>query len=244
LPDANESQVADAPEDSYEVGDVGTVGVMDKAILFLSGEKVNSFRTCMKRFGLRRRVGVTLTQAAFSTVYSSLYTSSYPLLRGDSTAVGGGTNIPMSMMGYAVPVYAAWRGSTRIKYFQIGDIPAGGYIHRGDIPSDSGFTNLTEFTDHGVALRTMEAFSGAQYTNSVSGGNLEVEIPWYSGVRFTIPKRFNEASFALGARATFTTTNPTNAEQVKMLVMDELQAIGEDYNLFFFLGVPPMWTTA
>jgi hypothetical protein len=242
LPDANEEQVADAPEASYDVGDLGSTGVMDKGILFLSGEKVNSFRTCMKRFGLRRRVGVTLTQAAFSTVYSSMYTSAYALLRGDPTLPGGGTNAPMSVMGYVTPCFAGWRGSVRMKYFQLGDTPAGGYAHRGDTPADTGFTNLTEFTDHGVALSTMETFSGAQYTNPVSGGNLEFEIPWYADVRFSQPaKEFDRASYALGARVTFTTTNPSNAEVVKMLVMDELQAIGEDYNLFFFLGVPPIW---
>lgn len=240
LPDTD-VDIADAPEEAPSVGDMGNMAILDKALLFLAGEKVNSFRTLLKRYGLRRRLQGQFTIPAGDSCTVTAGSNNYPVSRGLNSAP---EPVPMTIMGLIAPTFAGWRGSTRLKYFHRGELPSCAYIVRAPVPN-APFAARTNGADSGDLLSNAITSNGAQYSSIVAGQVLDVEIPYYSNWRFMATKiYYDDISSGMGTRLMYTTANSESTPKSIYLDVDELQAIGEDFNLFFWTGAPPIWPKA
>lgn len=86
-----------------------------------------------------------------------------------------------------------------------------------------------------------QAWSGTQVTNDAAGGVLAVEIPWYSNIRFNYTYVGNVISKALGYEFDAIAINKGITDDSLFVSWDHYVSVGEDYNVFFFLGVPALW---
>lgn len=240
----NETKV-DEPNDAVDMH-VGGKSYMDSIQAFLSGEEIVSFRTCMKRYDFARRiawqggvpVGNGLSVAA--TANSFFYTD--PSM-----------TIPTTIQGYVSQHYAAWRGSTRHRY-----------IVRAADDGEMHFSNLAVSRTEGANWSTgngnmissyfpanqqglldlakeQNGWSGMQVTTSSQGNTLTFEQPWYSHMRHHVTFPINTTSASLGHKISAYVVNNSQADQIVDFAVDHFVSIGEDYNLFYFLGVQPMW---
>lgn len=233
---------ADAPTEPEELGTVGgnqTMGVIG----FACGEEIPSFRTCMKRY----------TQARFAVCNASVppvsignfwfYDDAYFRFRNQFA----GIESMCTIQAYGYNAYAGWRGATRVKVFPRAttDPNVSPSIGRqeGGAPSAmtfvSGPLNLAQI---GTYMKDFDqSWSGKQMANHKTGQVCDIEMPYYSARRFLYPQSTLAASRAVAYIWQQTVLNPTAAAQAHTSLYDVYQAIGEDFNLFFFLGAPPMW---
>ncbi len=106
-----------------------------------------------------------------------------------------------------------------------------------------------------LALDDSNGFDGMDISVVGINGALEVEIPYYSNLRF-LPFLSNLVSTpseglgwkfrALWKRLELTggpTIDPVGLPPMSMVLYDTFVSTGEDFNAFYFNGVPPMWET-
>ena len=206
----------------------------------VSGEAVTSFRQCMRRYSW-----FDLSYYAFGS--SGTFASAYVTNRqvGPSTLARG-------VHGYVLPIYAGWRGSLRVRsvpltrYIYANGASFVGYhllpeseIHttmsrRKTTAASSGFqlvANQTEFEQ--LVDRT---WTGQSITLAMQGSITAVELPYYS------TRRFSTYLDALAFRHVVYYMNRLAQVFVHGNIGDEFfVATGDDFNCFFFLGVPAIW---
>jgi hypothetical protein len=159
------------------------------------------------------------------------------------TYSGGTLRDPMIIQAYVTNAYSAWRGSTRHKIFPVSRSHASTItVARGE--GLYGDVSVSAVGANTVALRNAlkpldESWSGCEVSTHASGHVVDIELPWYSQERFATPGSLNFGTNAMS----YTATIPTIVTSAGNLgeVYSEYSAIGEDFNTFFFLGVPPMW---
>jgi hypothetical protein len=247
-----EGVVENAAEETAHLAPVGGDRIPKTFNTFTSGETVKSLRTLLKRYFLRRSI-VATTDVQTGTYNSIKWTgTAYPYMPdvpfpGSSTGVFRGPFTIHSLVAYC---YAGWRGSFRIKLLPalIGNgnqwprasitVSRGTFVRMEDptyLPhsrNQFGANNCDEIFDY--------SFNGCQVSNEASGNVLDFEIPWYSNERFG-PILPDPVARNMSYEASLYVDNPTDAVRSVFGIYKEYGAIGEDYNLFFFTGVPPIW---
>ena len=242
--------------DSAETADaVNPVGGNEKLDVFsiIAGESIDSFRTCMKRYTLLRRIvwdddvlpGVIQSMITSTTPYPEIRRPAIPAFWSD---------FPTTMYGYVHYAYYGFRGSTRYRYVPRiagSEAPLDLFISSASVSRDDAVGNTAPFTSDAiyqaagtmdaVAFDTDESWSGTIVTNKVAGDVLECEVPFYGFFRFAIAGA--GLSRGLGHSLQAFAINTGDAEVPVLQVWDQFISTGEDYNLFFFLGVPAMWRT-
>ena len=78
-------------------------------------------------------------------------------------------------------------------------------------------------------------------SNPASGGVVDVEIPYYGNTRVNWFASFRSFSGSLGHTLNSFAVNLTDEEQPVLAIWDQYISVGEDFNLFFFMGVPAAW---
>jgi len=244
--------VQNAAEETSDLGTVGGSELPQTMRVFTAGECVKSWRTILKRYTLRRSIMInsTIPIDKFASIYFS--GNAYPYMPdvpypNVSGGVFRGPFTPHALIFYC---YAGWRGSYRTKL-----LPA--VIGNGQQWSSTSMTvargNAIEVSDPILQLYDRDpngvhdfdadhdsSWSGCQISNPVQGNVLDFELPWYSGYRFSSPVVATVAR-EMGYEATTLLDNPGANDRDVFAIVKEFSAIGEDYNLFFFLGVPPLW---
>ena len=248
--DANDPTMVDAPTQAANLGALGGKEI-PVCHSFLSGEAINTFRTCLKRYSLIRRLSwYNPNMPATSVVtFSSQCNGYFPVRAYNVDTV----RFPGTLHAYVSSAYSGWRGSTRVRIIpaieqsQSLDVDVGSpKIARfenaawGDPETMTAALSVTAFDEH--AYTKDQSWSGTQVTNDAAGGVLAVELPYYAAERFATTGRSpSNTSASLGAEFDVSAVNKGTTPASLFVSWDLYMNVGEDYNLFFFLGVPAIW---
>lgn len=238
------------------VGDDMTLGV------FL-GEAVTSVRQILKRYNYHTTFGAT--QSGVNTLVR--VANNLPYYRGfESSGIhtanspaGGGprpyNRCKCTTMNWFLPSFTGWRGATRWKYQTVADIKAAvPYV-------DETFMEVSRFPSKRTAYSEGFApFVSSGTANAIAEGNvdvrehsfvgvtrvckslipvIEVELPWYSNLRFFPAKKKSlTASTAFTEYHQFQTVTDLEATGDTGTVFDTFCSVGEDFSSFFFTGAP------
>lgn len=263
IPESQNTAEPSAPqhEEAIKVGPTATDnGLINKVY---TGESIGSFRTMLKRYNLHSSISPGVNGYTVTSGKRSMF----PYLRGnvadavDTTSVGSPYNYCNTVMLHWVTyAFSGWRGSIRwkilprglmdsraypvyhIQRFPLGEnqferdselplnnsnpsVCAWGAIHH-DLPSYNNFRPLT-----GV--------NGMYYQNGQVNPVAEFECPFYSPFRFS-PGKSQSMTGPVGIW-TEGFDYRIYAQGSNFLAFDFYCAAGEDYQAYFFTGLPRMY---
>jgi hypothetical protein len=241
-----------APHSSPTIDHVGSTDSVLPLGLITSGEVVSSFRQCMKRYAFERMVGASKNLTGVRIGLVTMQGAAYPIYRGEVPSGGlnqGGTfnEVSTTIHSYVCGAFSQWRGSTRFKLYKACVMkPDYMVLSRGGGLASLNIAEnfLRDFDNRcAVGVAIDDSWSGSQITTANQSDMLDFELPFYIKTRCA-PTKFFNATRALGwtLRAWFA-PKPSEPNQDYELNYMVFRSVGEDFNVFFFLGVPPMWYT-
>lgn len=230
-----------------------------------TGETIKSFRPLLKRYNLHTCVGM------FNNNHTTYYWRQpmFPYLRGFvpgavHTPLAGGNNYNYCntlLLHWVALAHQGWRGSIRRKFILKGNRNTGvpGTLHANRVTypgyelNTYGVTAGTTAKEHArwsvrsnfATTYQMQPPYGHHGTSIRTGNineNLEVESPYYSKYRFNPGKVSNWTDLVVQDRVDVESLemkwdasgSSTTAYQVHV-------AAGEDFQVYFFTGLPPMY---
>lgn len=226
-----------------------------------TGEAIASFRTLLKRYNLWRSMG----NSANTESIMSGRLAMFPFLRGN---VAGAVDVASSgpynycntiLLHWVTYAFSGWRGSTRFKLLPRGPFVAAErptiYVQRhplGEIeyqqfvdtpPSyltQSEVAHSAVLSSGGIPDRD-KPFTGAKgqtYTTGIINPTLEFELPFYSPFRFAPGK--TESYTGVGLWAEGFDYRMWYQGQTST-AYDIHTSVGEDFQVYFFTGLPRMY---
>lgn len=226
-----------------------TMGMDVEKVFF--GEKDLSFRTLMKRYQLYtafKQEAIDATNLNFWIVRDSVF----PRLRGFApnapTTTGAGTAYNYTttgIMSLLLPCYVGVRGSVRCN-----DALAGitfnksglaqvraiaGEYETADIPKVNQVVLVTGSASQPGPLSAQDTLAGTFITPTSQQPMLRYENPYYNNRRFSHSRTFSYGNATEFAAQVNANTTSGVVELVRYI------AAGEDFNLFFYCGPPPMY---
>jgi hypothetical protein len=263
IPDAMETTEPSAPEQARS----SIVGMQETNHPDLNkvytGESITSFRTLLKRYNMWSCIGPTASQAIVAGRFPH-----FPYLRGsvvdavDKTAIDVPYNYCNTVMLHWVRnAFSGWRGSIRYKFLQRGArnaqittvsrarfTPGGSNFGYSVVLSRPNYTSTKQIRYSGVystndkgehtLLQHFGGMDGAAMAVEHVNPNMEFEVPWYSQRRFEPGKRQSYTGLVF-------TTAPWNFRTEYIgdngVTMDIHVAAGEDFQVYFFTGLPPVY---
>ena len=262
VPESQNTNEPSAPlqEESIELGP--TKSDTSNINRVFTGEAIKTFRVPIKRYNLWSAIGYnTNTDRQIYGRYSM-----FPYLRGAVTAAVDTTsgNVPYNycntvLLHWVTLAFSGWRGSIRYKLlprgnFNVDQMPTA-YIQRcpiGEIEYYSGSTNAPTYNDRKETRRGVVAvkqafpsltkpftgIKGQVYQSGYLNPAVEFELPYYSNNRFTPGKEENHTSVNLFNEGwDYRIQGRGDATSV----WDIHVAAGEDFQTFFFTGLPRMY---
>lgn len=227
------------------------------------GESVMSFRPLLKRYNYHHRMGSPSGTVGFWTWSFPAFPFSrgYPL----SAIQSFDTNYcSMTLMNYLSPAFVGWRGGIRHKvtYTAPNAVTANSNISKylsligairdfrnGPLDFSNDFTAVNDTDEETILLENTlltDSWSGGSFNHASLNPNVEVEVPFYSNLRFLPSKTDSAASVPSPSidsvtLPTLKTIALTNKGQSDTVILSDFVATGEDFNLFFFTGAPILY---
>lgn len=252
----------DAPlqEESISLGMSGQD--LSKVNLVFTGESIASFRTLLKRYNLFRAFGAYNSNV--NTCGISM--AAFPYLKGgvagavNTTSAGQPINYCNTvMLHWVTHAFSGWRGSIRWKMIPQGNFNENNvmqaWVQRRDRHTSPKFNEQTlvapTFTNATVAARTSVltnvvpdyshppyGATGFAISNARVNPSLEWEMPYYNHIRFNPGKEEN-----------YTTGDPrceifdlsVYTQGTTATAMYLYCAAGEDFQTYFFTGLPRVY---
>eukprot|EP00918_Siedleckia_nematoides_P043818 GHVU01095750.1.p1 GENE.GHVU01095750.1~~GHVU01095750.1.p1 ORF type:complete len:477 (+),score=25.49 GHVU01095750.1:140-1432(+) len=229
------------------------------------GERLASFRSLIKRYNLHTAIGPGVDNNETLSVYTM---SMFPFYRGnvpfavhDSTT--GNYNYGNTVLLHWVNLmFSGYRGSIRYKWIPSGEKSSTNlYAERLDPvkfaakysygqSSLATFDNSSQVARHAVQTASFgtppSGVTGTCFTNSEVNPVLEYEVPYYNASRFSPAKMVDVTSGKIESYE-IETTHKLVVEYVgstKKTFVGCYVAAGEDYNCYFFTGLPQMYYEA
>lgn len=240
----------------------GTGGNSDLVSLVYTGESIKSFRTMLKRYNLHHSMGILDTS---NNLVSHTWCS-YPYLRGnvagavDQTSILAPYNYANTVLLHWVTMaFAGFRGGIRWKilprmdhvyltgYYQ--RKPPGGSLFVRDVSFNPAYNTQFQAAES-VVYETGNNLSLDKYPTGVKGqcyihGDInptaELEVPFYSPARFVPGRRENWTTNSALDFVESVDSRVLLDSYTKSATLDYHCAIGEDFNTFFFIGLPRMY---
>lgn len=268
VPEAQNTQEPSAPEQS--TADNLGPGLQESPHLnkVFTGEAIMSFRPLLKRYNLWRREkahdGVTAERQLVKKTRSM-----FPFYRGNvqgavDTSAGGPYNYCNTvLLHWIVAAYSGWRGSIRYKLLYDSNPSTNTanessriYVERGDVKpfgTDSYTTSFAAYGDNATdEMASRQVIAGITAVTGTRGmvfatdhinNAVEFEVPYYSQYRFSPGKIIN---WTTGTKFNWTPTY--NLESLSYAagrdVVDYHVAAGEDFQVYFFTGLPRLYYEA
>lgn len=269
VPDSQETTEPSAPQQeiSSELGMGKTSDAQLNGVFF--GEAIQSFRTLLKRYTLWNTIpkilsGPTLVSGRFSNI---------PYFRGpnpagvDSAATGPYNFCNTILLHWVLSAYSGHRGSTRWKIVPRGHQSIGDRVVVERVPFKTTqpnyqvqYATMPQYTSQSEAraqalaqkngqfqnlLHPLFGANGSALTMSSVNGILEFETPYYSPFRFTPGKNAVYTDFMMfdgswDYRVEYTGDGSTTLTATH----DVYSAVGEDFQVYFFTGLPRMYCLA
>jgi hypothetical protein len=228
------------------------------------GERILSFRTLLKRYNLHSSIGAL---SSLDRVISSVR-SHFPYFRGNVTGAVHTTALAAPynycntiLLHYVTLMFAGYRGSIRYKIVPIGDgdnaynnviyveriLETPGASRHSDVLSGLPTLSTQSQAAASVVWRTAIdtspplGLNGSAYTTSEVNPVLEFEVPHYSRRRF-LPSRMQDRTSSTTDEDLLGSAFWMKAyiEGTSNTRLDVHVAAGEDFNTYFFLGLPPL----
>lgn len=231
------------------------------ANLIYFGEHVPSLRPLLHRYNFNNSNTYTPNAATSSETWN-MFQNDYPLYYGydtvantlSTTAAAKHVNYSRnSLMNWLMPAFAGVRGSVRSKYIArasqnnlIDMVLTRAYSDSGyNFPFGGGFGAGAGVTPiayaRAIRVNVTSSSEGAAYANTSKQPLLEAELPFYRPVRFACGYAMDStkpyATNSMSHRLDVTTTGSTLP-----VIVDRWVAAGEDFNLTWFQGCPPVAT--
>jgi len=269
--DAINANGLDTPEDQAEECKLGAITSNTTEIGHVYfGERIKSFRPLLKRYTLHETVSPLastnprmLLRRAFFPYYRGNIANAF-----HTTSVATNYNfVNTLLLHYVTMMFSGMRGSIRYKILPFSTQTSTDYtafIERDmasratvmwetDHMTTATFSNDSEAADSTVTHLTKDVFpdfkspqpfaNGGVYANGQLNPHVEYEVPFYSMDRF-IPGKKLDYTGALSS-----TTNPfsiyrallCNNESGPSNTYSIYTAAGEDFQVYFFTGMPPVY---
>jgi hypothetical protein len=238
--------------------------------LVFTGESIMSFRTMLKRYNRWMTFGAAGNPAA--ACWINFQGTAYPALRGNiagaihQTAALAPYNFTNTVLLHWVTyMFSGWRGGIRYKVIpkrgiEYCDITASRHSANGGVFSVSTglYSTAALSSQSEIAQSTVingsakdaeqTGHEGLAFTTSLVNPVLEFEVPWYSQYRFAPGKRANwsTASDDFVQHMTIYINQVCDRPDVGTSVgsYDLFVAAGEDFQTYFFTGLPRMYYEA
>lgn len=259
------SGMTDTPTGAETLEVIGQEGdLADNYYSVFYGDPPTSIRELMKRYTRHRTVvypfsGVDRIRRAFYVTKDAPAFSGFDP-EGFDTAQDGTTNINCVQPTFATwfqPLYAGWRGSRRKKYMftNAGDLVPS-VARRTFVATGNGSVvtqdqDLVEadtprYTKWLSTSDTTGTGGGAATTNCSVNNTIEVELPYYRNERFSSARYIRNNSQQCNSHHVELLYGNTADVQSgfgldKIPIVQQWDAVGEDYSLFFFTGCPIMY---
>jgi len=175
--------------------------------------------------------------------------------------------VNMTMCQYLCRAYVGWRGSQRFKFVIRSNTRFPGSSHIEDVrvqrvnydPGDwrneiIQLTNSLNASANEVANRTEPFYGGGSVTFVQTNSAVEVEVPFYRNKRFAVARNLNNNGIAIdesnNEMVELSFIQPRLTDSVEEAAIQAAQrrvnadmytAVGEDFNLFFFVGAPVLY---
>lgn len=268
IPESQNTMEANAPQQSM-TDELGP-GKQDNSLINMvyTGESISSFRQLLKRYNMHERVYVGVDTGINNLLYSGRR-HMFPYLRGNVDGAVHETigSTPYNyvntlLLHWVTLCFSGWRGSIRRKVIFNSPTVDGDshgnfmYIQRND-EGQANYLNLSasaanvDTVSQGAAqivfnqdlfLSTVESTNtgvkGLLYVNSGVNPIGEFESPFYSTYRF-VPGKTENWTTAFRDVEGYTTVirGPGDPDEFT----DTLVAIGEDFQTYFWTGLPRMY---
>lgn len=255
--ETGDSTDSDKPTASGEIQDIASRSSPDdNTYMVFYGDPPTSLRELMKRYVFTRywvypEPGDARLQVSRLNNKNYSFQSGYDP-QGVDLAQDGTTPLtiaPKSFQAWFTPAYAGVRGASRKKYMFDSTIQQSPTVTRFPFSTNVGFGS----TDRALTISNEQATKflsnernatsgrGATATNLEINNTIEVELPFYRDRRF-IPARTVEAAAQEcgNHQVALIDYNLQGGGQGQdtILAAQQFDAVGEDFSLFFFTGVP------
>jgi hypothetical protein len=117
-------------------------------------------------------------------------------------------------------------------------------VRRGTAtPDDNTARSVTVTTSVSATpnLFAEHSWQGDQIATASAGNICDFEIPYYYNERFLWTYAEGPSHESVGYIVNWRAQNSSTVTVQGSAVVEEREAVGEDYSSLFFIGVPPMW---
>jgi len=250
LTDVNDK--ATAPVGAPQIDSINKQGPSsDQYTNVFFGESPTTLREILKRY-VKSRVVVLPDEDPNDYTQFTVISKIAPFQRGYDTSSSDldenafpYTFTQMTYLSYFAPCFAGWRGSLRKKFNYP---PSSSYAMNPSVnwgfPSASNsfqtiigkLSGSTDFVRNTLSSSSEQATSGLMTTNLGINDTLEVEFPYYKDERFITARALTQN--ALDPRRYRMDVGIARGSDNKRLIVNQYEAVGDDFSLHFFTGVP------
>lgn len=228
------------------------------------GERITSMRSLIKRFTVHEIFGPTsegfTTPGRFYRYFRR--SQNFPYYRGaDPNGIHESTRGPYNYvnqtpLNWLTPAYSGWRGGIRHKFVVLNTDTNGHafnglqYVNRNARFNQTYSTNTAQFFTEAANPNFMgsnigfldSGFAGAAIQPANENPAIEVEIPYHNHYRF-VPAKVTSNSVAGRAQSHAYEYNYLlrKAQDGTSVVILHSVAAADDFSLFFYTGVPPVY---
>lgn len=266
VPESQNTDELDAPQQS-EAHSLGPTSSDDSLVnKVFTGESITSFRTMLKRYSLHTSVG------GFAGTGQKILAGRFPLYPFYRGAIAGAVHTASSgpynfcnalLLHWVTIAHSGWRGSIRYKMVPRGpwdrdnriDVqrhPITDSIEYGlafysqiayATPSHTAYHSLSYQMPISDAYKNLQGNHGMTLAHSNVNPIVEFEMPYYSPARFVPGKKLNVTNTLFNTMEGFD-FNARISDWSNMTAIDFFVAAGEDYQVYFWTGLPRMYYEA
>jgi hypothetical protein len=250
----------DAPTNPDAITPISSGGSnADQTLNVFFGEAPKSIRELTRRY-IKHRTDVFAAPTDSTSYALDLRDKGLGYFRGDDpNGIDGSSSfVNTTFAQWFMPCYAGWRGSTRTKYvFNSKSPDSNPSVSRIGYSTANRITK-TIFSDAEVEEELSRKLTyyagqfsagGAATTNIGVNNTIEVETPYYNGVRFSTA-RIPTGNFVNGCHSNLvsalvsSTADATGPVVRNYFGVSSWKSVGEDFTLFFFTGCPILYKYA
>jgi len=237
---------------SYSIPSVGhKIGYVDPSTHSYMGESIVSLRSILKRYCFHSCFGAMNSGSDrdfWWQEYNFPYYSGFlPGAGSDEyrhTGPSGAANLcAVTPLNWIVPTFVGWRGGLRSKFLarNVGNLIVRRNQKVHDIDPSTNILYNTADTDNNTRMVSTitSGFSGL-HAVSTYDGSLEVEFPFYSNQRFAHAREFiwSVSSDLRAHSASHVGIFLSGDTSIANRGILRFVSVGEDFNVFFFIGQP------
>lgn len=221
------------------------------------GDPISSFRQCLKRYNYHR----FRPKIQSGTTLVNLRLNDFPDYRGFApdaidplTLYVGNFNFSKTtLLNYLTPAFTCRRGGIRWKYVREGDTEdsAGRLFQVNRIADSTGYLQaeepaVTQSSGRVASAAQMSRFmphtwDGANAVTKLQNPVQEVELPWYTNIRFFPAKRTDNTTAPFANYHTVTSILTSASDGSAKAGWHAYCSVAEDFNLAFFTGCPVIY---